>query len=257
VPATYLPQYSELDSCRHGGARITQPGVLPEIASLARRLICGEGAPPPPDPRGRKRMVPAKSTKELQNKPGFRWPPAGLSGQIEFGVFPAQNRCFSLFSRQKHPISQTGGGGNRTRRSRVSETNKVPPTSPAAVARPGNERQRAWAPVAGVRMPRPWDTRPKLEKTARMQGSTKRGSWPRPDASEFPYGGVTVFWSSFGAMVRTSGPKRNAAGVAGVDQSTDVPGQARRSARISGGRGKGSSCPQLVLRRNWANLLPD
>lgn len=36
-----------------------------------------------------------ESTKEVQNKPGFRRSPAGLSGQIEFGVFPAKNRCFS------------------------------------------------------------------------------------------------------------------------------------------------------------------
>ena len=37
----------------------------------------------------------SKSTKEVQNKTGFGRSLAGLSGQIEFGVIPAKNRCFS------------------------------------------------------------------------------------------------------------------------------------------------------------------
>lgn len=31
--------------------------------------------------------------------------PVGLNGQIEFAVFPTQNRCFSPFFSQKRPIS--------------------------------------------------------------------------------------------------------------------------------------------------------
>ncbi len=52
--------------------------------------------------------VVVRSTKELQNKPGFRRSPAGLSGQIEFGVIPAQNRCFS---RRNADFSALEAGG--------------------------------------------------------------------------------------------------------------------------------------------------
>ena len=45
-------------------------------------------------PREGKRVGTPKSTKEVQNKRGFRRSQAGLSGQIEFGVIPAKNRCF-------------------------------------------------------------------------------------------------------------------------------------------------------------------